>query len=344
MKLRVTLVVLALAMMSCGSLGWLTGEQPAQESAAPGTSQDVEPADTKDLSSEEPAEVAQAPADVVESREAADSQVDSAADEELWPLAVTLSSDDAAGPIVPPSAADEAVEPDPVPKPTEPEPGTVVIPPGLMSVSGLAEVLRQAAGDNDAVDVLARKVEFLDEFDRRGVLAVGDESSGMVLDAAEAVSKWASGEYDAGCTAIADIAGKMNAKAHLRIGALALVTRVTYFGVYDVFDRPITPGTKFLVYFELEDFGVRSADGVFESQIEVTVTIYDDEAKRIYRKEVPPDTHASSSRFRDFFFHIYVDLDKALVVPGEHTLKVKVIDKIKNMQAEKSIQFNVAKP
>jgi len=348
MKLRAVLLFVAMATASCQEPGWFAEAPPADRKVETSpTPAAPEPEPEAPLSAEN--------SETTESSDDLRSLLEATMSPEKAPEPTRASAAEAAAEAEPSTKASpprvstetfaragEIFAPVPAPEGVEFEPGTVIVRPDRLSLSGLAEAIREAAGTSgDAAD-LARKVDFLCELDRDGAVPEGDESTEMILDAAGAIAKWTAGEHDPGYVAMKKLAARMAAKAAVEIGTVALVTEVTYFGDYKLIEEPITPWTKFLVYFEVANFGVRVVGDRFESDVEVTVTIYDDAGKRVYRKEFA-DTHKSASRFTDLFFHVYVDLAEGRFVSGKHILKVRLVDRIKNMQTEKSIEFDIAK-
>lgn len=144
---------------------------------------------------------------------------------------------------------------------------------------------------------------------------------------------------------LVELSDRLRPQASLRIGEMALCSRVDGFGVYQTIDTRNLPAgreTTAVLYCEVENFSSRLNDQrMWETNLTQAAALYNERGQRVWEDRPRPVTDQSRNRRRDFFIARMVKLPAALP-PGRYRLLVTMSDQQAGRVAENSLTITLS--
>jgi len=143
---------------------------------------------------------------------------------------------------------------------------------------------------------------------------------------------------------LVELSERLRPHAALRIGSMALCSRVDGFGVYQPVDaQRLSSGRELAVilYCEVENFSSRLNDQrMWETTLTQGAVLYNDRGQRVWEEKPRLVNDLSRNRRRDFFIARLVRLPAGLP-PGHYRLLVSVSDRQAGRVAENSLSLTL---
>ncbi|MFI5379637.1 MAG: hypothetical protein ACHRHE_10095 [Tepidisphaerales bacterium] len=137
---------------------------------------------------------------------------------------------------------------------------------------------------------------------------------------------------------------RLRAGVDLRVGTIALCSRVDGFGVYQPMSADRLPSgreTTAVLYCEVENFLSRQVDGgQWETNLSQEITLYNERGQRVWSEKAKLVKDLCRNRRHDFFVGQRVTLPSALM-PGSYSLRVTIVDQNANRVQEGTLAVRV---
>jgi hypothetical protein len=143
---------------------------------------------------------------------------------------------------------------------------------------------------------------------------------------------------------LVELSGRLAALGELRVGGLALCSRVDGFGVYEpLAGERLAAGREHeaIVYCEVENFSSRlNAQGQWETNLAQEVVLYNEAGVRVWRDKPKSVTDVSRRQRRDFYTVQRIRLPANLPA-GHYRLGVTIRDEQLQRVAEATVPIQI---
>jgi hypothetical protein len=143
---------------------------------------------------------------------------------------------------------------------------------------------------------------------------------------------------------LVELGDRIRARSDLRVGSMALCTRVDGFGVYQAIDADRLPAGRehaLVLYCEVENFLPRRLDnGQWETNLTQETVLYDPTGRRVWSLKPQEARDVCRNQRRDFFLGQRLTIPSSLA-PGAYTLRVTLIDQNSNRVAEGTLPLRL---
>jgi hypothetical protein len=184
------------------------------------------------------------------------------------------------------------------------------------------------------------------------IASLSKEDREMVAALVDAIANLrANVRTDAGLLAVQkarpllDLADRLRSQAQLRVGTLALCSRVDGFGVFQpVSAEQFLAGREHVavLYCEVENFLPRQNEaGEWETRLTQEVVFYNDRGQRVWAVKPQAIRDVCRNRRHDFFVPMRLTIPSSLAA-GQYSLRVTIVDQNANRVAENSLAVNIA--
>jgi ParB-like chromosome segregation protein Spo0J len=134
---------------------------------------------------------------------------------------------------------------------------------------------------------------------------------------------------------------KLAAASNLEVRSLAFCTDVQGYGVMTKFPAyTFKPDQELLLYCELENVLAEAVKGGFETQLQGTYELLDDNGRRVADQLLPMEREICQNHRRDYFiiYHIYMP---AQIEPGKYQMRVTIEDMKARKFGQATVDFQV---
>ena len=129
----------------------------------------------------------------------------------------------------------------------------------------------------------------------------------------------------------------------LEIRSLAFCTEIEAYGQIKEFDRNrFRPGQEVILYCEIENFASHRGGDGYETHLQGSYSVYDENNQKIFSQLLPADKQVSRNYLRDYFIAYQMPLPKNLE-PGKFRLELTMEDVNGQKYGQASIPFEIAR-
>lgn len=130
----------------------------------------------------------------------------------------------------------------------------------------------------------------------------------------------------------------------LEVRSLAFCTEIEAYGQIKEFPRSrFKPGQQVILYCEIENFtSQRSGDG-FETHLEGSYSVYNEDDQKVFSQVLPADKQVSRNYLRDYFIAYQMYLPKQLT-DGRYRLELTMEDVEGKKYGQASLPFEIREP
>jgi hypothetical protein len=139
-----------------------------------------------------------------------------------------------------------------------------------------------------------------------------------------------------------EMADRLRSQADLRIGNVALCSRVDGFGGYEPLASQLMAGRELpvLLYCEIENFSSHlNAAKQWETNLTQDFVIYNDRGQRVFEEKRQPISDTCRNRRRDFFVVRRVRIPS--LPAGQYSLKISIADPQSNRGAQSTLAISI---